>query len=1058
MKTICRFLLAVNLMLLAAGSWAQAPGPLAWSSGPDLPSPRAESVAVLAPDDAVILLGGTSPGGSQVVPRLLDGSLAWSAAPNLDITRVAPGAVRFGATGILVFGGRGGNQPTDEALLYDYYLGDSQDADQMAAVRQQMAFADDDTGRIYALGGLGQSGQILSSAERYDPNQDAWSGMAALPAGRYGATAVSVEGTNVIVFGGAASGGVVQSNVYLYSIGANSWSSLTPLPVAVRNAVAVRFGSRVYVTGGLSSTGAVSLVQVYDLETGLWSMDNPLPARRHGHSAVLAASGRLLIAGGYDASSNATTSVWLSQQLDVPETAPVFTSAPVTSGSLDHFYSYDAAANGNPAPTFSMVSGPAGLSVDSLSGLISWQPVAGQAGTQSVTLRATNRVGFADQSFNINVLADTIAPTAPTNVQVVNVTASSVELAWSGAADANGVVRYGVYRQYRCGFHGIQRCYALVLGNITSNTVTIGGLPPLTSYSYVVRAFDAAGNQSPNSMLVSFRTLSPPVNFRYTGTTSLPANFPLALQFFASANPAATFSVVSGPAGLSVDPVTGVANWTPTPADIGPHALLVRAENSGGSAELSVTLTVRPDVPQLSVQFIPGAGGARDAVAGFPYAARILDGSHTPSTFALVSAPAGMSIDPTNGLISWLPTPDDAGQKSVTVRATNAASSAEIIFEFYCHFTGPVSNIQVTGLTDLNPTATWSPPVGVGADRTAGYTIVARGRYRSGRAWRTQTLSFESDGATPSITLTGLVSGRSYSLYVNAIDEADHRGLANSNGVPFVPRPALPAIGWAITNASGGTAVIAGQQALVTLTDLNPTFGPTSYSVITAPAGFVLDSVTGQGNWTPTAADVGTASVTVRAVNTIGAKDVTFSFPVYFSGPVRNATATRTGDVAEANWQPPTDNALPVSSFRVTMHWQVSSRSYSRAMTTTGTSLSFGLTPTGAVWHKGVTITPLDAAGRAGVSTPLIPYNAALPAGLPPADPAWIEQVAIAPDGTPIVEIRGLAGVVAELQVSDDLVDWDFVETVTLGEDGLAQCPDLAGQSAPRGFYRVVIP
>lgn len=1035
---------------------AFAAAPLVWSSAPTLPSPRAEAVAVLAPGGAVMLLGGTSPGGATVVPQLYPDAPAWSMAPALDKTRLSPGAV-YSGPGILVIGGRNGNQPTDEVLNYDYAFGDSQDAAQMLVPRQQFAFGADGAGHAYVAGGLGDSGAVLASAESYDPGADVWTSIAPLPAARYGAAAVSVGGTNLYVFGGAAAG-TVRGDVYRYVFATDSWAAIGSLPVAVRNAVAVFFEGRIYVTGGVSAAGASALVQVYDVNTGSWSSDTPLPAARSHHGAALDGEGQMVIAGGYDDAGAASSSVWRSQRLNVPETAPVFASVPVTAASLDHAYSYAAAADGNPSPTFSLVDGPAGMSVDENSGVVTWQPVAGQTGNPSVTLRATNRNGSADQSFTILVRGDTIAPTPPTEVAVVNVTASSVELSWSGATDANGVHHYAIFRQYRCGFRGIQRCYALVLDNLPGTTATVTGLPALTAYNYAIRAYDAAGNASLNSRLVSFKTLSPPVSFRYAGATNLPANFQLQLQFYADANPAATFSLVSGPAGLAIDPVSGIASWTPLAADVGNHAVVVQAENTGGTATLAVTLTVRPDAPQLSVLFTPGVGGLRDAVAGFPWTARIFDGSHTISTYEIVSAPTGMTMDAATGQLFWLPTPDDAGQKSVIVRAVNAASTTDISFEFYSHFTGPVTNVQVTGLSNLVPTATWTAPTGAGSDRTAGYTVIATARYRSGRAWRTQTLRYETDGAEPAMALHGLTAGRTYNLFVNAVDELDRRSVANNPGVRFISRPALAIVGWTITSPGGAYGIVAGDPIVGQFTDSNPAFGPAAYEIVSAPPGFELDTATGRATWTPTAADVGTVPIAIRVTNQIGPRDVPLSLAVHFSGPVQNAVAISAGEGASVSWNPPTNNVAPVTGYQVTLHWQVRSRSYSRSMTTTGTSLSFGLVPTGAVWHKGVTIRPLDATGRSGVATALIPYNNSLPAGLPPADPVWIENLALAADGTPVVEVRGLAGVVANLEVSTDWLVWDPVDTVTLDENGVSQCPDTAGTGAPHGFYRVIVP
>jgi hypothetical protein len=483
-----------------------------------------------------------------------------------------------------------------------------------------------------------------------------------------------------------------------------------------------------------------------------------------------------------------------------------------------------------------------------------------------------------------------------------------------------------------------------------------------------------------------------------------------------------------------------------------------RASNSVGLADLTVNVTVVADIPRLSVQNIPGAGGLRDAVAGAEYLAQVRDASHTPSTFALVAAPAGMSLDATTGLIRWLPTPDNAGQTTVTVHAMNDAGPAEITFGFYTHFTGPVSDILVTNLTDLHPVASWMPPTGVGADRTAGYEIVASARYRYGRAWRTQRLTYSAPADSPMVELIGLTSGRAYSLYVNALDAAGHKGLVNTNTVSFAPRPGLPVIGWTVRNASGSAYIVAAQEAIVQLTNHNTAFGPATYTIVSAPAGFTLDPVSGTGRWIPAASDVGTVTVTVRASNQVGPKDSTISLLVYFSGPVPSASATRVGDSASVTWNPPVDNVFPVVSNQVTRHWQVGSRSYSSTMLVSGNSVTFGLVPTGAVWHKGVTIAPMDAAGRIGVSTPLIPYNGALPADLPPAEPAWIENLAIQPDGTPSLNIGGVVGQAVQVEVSDDLNLWETAGGVFIGDDSTAQFPDADGRNLSRGFYRLTVP
>lgn len=82
--------------------------------------------------------------------------------------------------------------------------------------------------------------------------------------------------------------------------------------------------------------------------------------------------------------------------------APVITSTPVTEAYVGELYGYDVDATGFPAPTYSLTTSPAGMTINSISGLIEWTPAA--AGSALVTVQATNTAGTDDQSFTIYVL------------------------------------------------------------------------------------------------------------------------------------------------------------------------------------------------------------------------------------------------------------------------------------------------------------------------------------------------------------------------------------------------------------------------------------------------------------------------------------------------------------------------------------------------------------------------------------------------------------------------------------------------------------------------------
>jgi chitodextrinase len=88
---------------------------------------------------------------------------------------------------------------------------------------------------------------------------------------------------------------------------------------------------------------------------------------------------------------------------------------------------------------------------------------------------------------------DTQAPTAPTSLTSPGKTSTSVTLSWNPSTDNVGVTGYRIYRG------------GTSVATASATTFTDTGLSAGTSYSYAVRAFDAAGNESAasNSLTVT---------------------------------------------------------------------------------------------------------------------------------------------------------------------------------------------------------------------------------------------------------------------------------------------------------------------------------------------------------------------------------------------------------------------------------------------------------------------------------------------------------------------------------------------------------------------------
>jgi len=96
----------------------------------------------------------------------------------------------------------------------------------------------------------------------------------------------------------------------------------------------------------------------------------------------------------------------------------------------------------------------------------------------------------------LNPADDTTAPPAPANLRATAKTSVSVTLAWNGVTDPSGIAGYDVYRGATLA--------ASVPG--TATTATVGGLTPLTPYTFTVRARDTYDNASPASNAVSVTT------------------------------------------------------------------------------------------------------------------------------------------------------------------------------------------------------------------------------------------------------------------------------------------------------------------------------------------------------------------------------------------------------------------------------------------------------------------------------------------------------------------------------------------------------------------------
>ena len=356
---------------------------------------------------------------------------------------------------------------------------------------------------------------------------------------------------------------------------------------------------------------------------------------------------------------------------------PVITSTAILSGRVDLAYSYDVNAtdvNGGTL-TYSLVAPfPAGMTIDSGTGVISWTPTAAQAGANPVTVRVTDPTAlFASQSFSVNV-----AVNAAPVINSAPVLTGSVGIAYSYDVDATDA-------------NGDTLTYSLLAGafptGMTINpasgliawTPTAGQVGPNPVTVQVSDGFVTVGQ----SFSVEVANVVAPAAPVITSTPILTANEQLLYTYDVDATDAngdtITYSIVTPPTGVSqvamaINPTTGVITWTPGAAQSGNRTVTVRASDGTLGVNQTFTIVVANNVAPI---FTSANTATVQGGTAINYTVQATDPS-LPITYNLQPnaanpTPAGMTINGTTGVITWTaPVVAVNTAETFRVRATDA--------------------------------------------------------------------------------------------------------------------------------------------------------------------------------------------------------------------------------------------------------------------------------------------------------------------------------------------------------------------------------------------------
>lgn len=236
-----------------------------------------------------------------------------------------------------------------------------------------------------------------------------------------------------------------------------------------------------------------------------------------------------------------------------------------------------AIATGGSSTLSWVVTGATSLSLDGGIGAVTGSSrTVSPTATTTYTLTATNANGSATRQATVTVTApDTQAPSVPTGLAASNLTTTGVTLTWNASTDNVGVTGYRVFQG------------AAQVGTPAATTFAVAGLAASTTYSFTVRAVDAAGNVSSASSALGVTTFAAtPVPTISTFTATPNGIFPgQTVSLTWSVTGATSLSINQG-----VGSVTGLSNVLVNPS--GQITYTLTATNGGGSVTRTVTVNL----------------------------------------------------------------------------------------------------------------------------------------------------------------------------------------------------------------------------------------------------------------------------------------------------------------------------------------------------------------------------------------------------------------------------------------------------------------------------------
>jgi RHS repeat-associated protein len=509
--------------------------------------------------------------------------------------------------------------------------------------------------------------------------------------------------------------------------------------------------------------------------------------------------------------SSAAASITISTD----NAAPTANAGPDQTVPLSASVQLSGAASADPEAglltyTWALTTRPAGsTAILSSASLVNPSFVADRPGTYVAQLIVSDGV-LSSAPDTVIISTQNSRPVAEAGAAQAVETGSTVQLSGSASRDADGDPL-----TYSWSFSTRPSGSTASLSSATEiNPSFVADLPG----SYVAQLIVSDGNLAsvPATVLITVTTTNrAPVALAAASPTTVNVGSVVGLSSTGSSDPDGNpityvWSVALRPAGsvASVSSSTAAtASFTPDVAG----AYILQLTVSDGALSASATASVNATAVVTNQPPVIVTTAQTSATVGAPY---VYDVDATDPDvgnaliYSLTTAPAGMGINPTTGLITWAPTPAQLGSHSVTVRVADAAGLSATQ-----SFTVSVSDAA----TPLQLAVTLTPTIANAGETVTLSVLVSGGN--GGVVTRTATL----DGTQLVLNASGVATFAAPDTGVHRVNVLAQSAPVNGSA----PAPQAREIVLTVRDASDTTAPVA---AITTPTANSEILAPVSVS------------------------------------------------------------------------------------------------------------------------------------------------------------------------------------------------------------------------------------